>query len=378
MTGARAPAALEVIRRLGRAGHRVLAADCARAPVGRFSRYVRRYFRVPAPRTDSGGFVAALRRIAQAEAVDVLLPTCEEIYCVGKHRETLAENCEVFCAEFGVLATLHHKGHFARLTQTLGGDVTVPESVLVADAAQLRALAPESRRWVFKPVYSRFGSRTLVCPSPGRVARLALAQSNPWVAQRFVAGRELSSYGIAVRGRLTAHAVYHARHRAGRGAGVCFAAEENAAVRGFVERIVAHLGFTGQIGFDFVVCAATGRVFVLECNPRLTSGIHLFGPGFALDEALRGRTDSPVDPRPKMLGAAMLSHGLRQTVLAGKTGAWRRDFAGADDVVFARDDPLPALGQFAFLAEMAGLGLRRRLGLMAAMTADIEWNGGTL
>ncbi len=379
MTGARAPGTLEVIRRLGRAGHDVLAADCVRAPVGRFSRYVRRYFRVPAPRTNGTGFIDALRDIAQAEKVDMLLPTCEEIYSVSRHRAGLAKVCEVFCAEFDVLATLHHKERFVRLIHALGGDVTAPESVLAEDATRLRALVSESRQWVFKPVYSRFASRTLVCPTPTRAARLTLDPANPWMAQRFIAGRELSSYGIAVSGKLTAHTVYHSRHRAGRGAGVYFVPEENATVRGFIERIVAHLGFTGQIGFDFIVCAATGRVFVLECNPRLTSGIHLFGPEFDLDGALRGLLDRPVNnARAKMLGAAMLTHGFGQALLAGKIGAWRRDFAAGDDVVMDRDDPLPMLGQLASLAEMGGCGLRQRTGMMAAMTADIEWNGGEI
>ncbi len=375
VTGARAPGTLEIIRRLGRAGHDVLAADCAHAPMGRFSRHVRRYFRVPAPRTDGTGFIDALRRIAQAEKVDVLLPTCEEIYCISRYQEGLSKVCEVFCAEFDVLETLHHKGRFARLAQTLGGNVTAPESALVEDADHLRALAPESRQWVFKPVYSRFAARLLVCPSPARAARLTPNPSNPWLAQRFVSGRELSSYGIAVRGRLTAHTLYHSRYRAGRGAGVYFVAEENAAVRGFVERIVAHLGFTGQIGFDFVVCAATGRVFALECNPRLTSGIHLFSPEFDLDGALREDAGCPASPRAKMLGAAMLTHGFGRALLTGRIDEWRRDFTAADDVLLDHDDPLPTLGQIAFLAEMGGLGLWRHTGMMATMTADIEWNG---
>lgn len=373
VTGARAPGTLEIIRRLGRAGHTVLAADCVRAPVGRFSRYVRRYFQVPAPRTDHAGFAAALRKIAQGEGVDTLLPTCEEIYTVARHRGILAEVCSVFCADLDVLIRVHHKERFARLTYELGGPVVAPESVLVETTAQRRALASESQRWVFKPVYSRFAARTLVCPSSDRVNALTLDPANPWLAQRFAPGRELSSYGIAVRGRLTAHSVYHSRHRAGQGAGVYFVSEENAAVRGFVERIVTHLGFTGQIGFDFIVCAATGNVFVLECNPRLTSGIHLFAPDFDLDGALRGMAGGVAPSQPKMLGTAMLTHALR----TGNRRAWWRDFSTADDVIAARDDPLPMLGQLAFLAEMGGRAIGRRTGIIAAMTADIEWNGET-
>lgn len=377
VTGARAPATLEIIRRLGRAGHEVFAADCLRAPLGRFSRYVRRYFRVPAPRDGPGEFVDALRRVAVAEGVDVLLPTCEEIYSIGLHRDKLAGVCEVFCPGFDVLAALHHKGRFADFAQRLGDPVTAPESVTLADADILCRIARESRSWVFKPVYSRSASRTLIRPSTEEVCRLELDLANPWLAQRFVAGREVSSYGIAVHGRLVAHTLYHSRHRVGKAAGIYFSREENATARAFVKRVVARLDYTGQIGFDFMVCAATGRVYVLECNPRATSGVHLLGWGFDLDGAMRG--DGPLkdtEPdRAPMVGAAMLTSGLGHALRAGGLAAWWGDFAAGRDVVFARDDPRPFFGQVAALLHLASLGWRRRTGLLAAATLDTEWNG---
>ena len=381
VTGARAPAALELIRRLGRAGHAVLAADCVRAPVGRFSRHVRRYFQIPGPREDPRGFIAGVRDIAAAEKVDVLVPTCEEIYHLGLYRDQLNKVCTVFCPDPATLLTLHHKGRFAGLTHGLGTEVLAPESVLVTDAAGRCRLARESRSWVFKPVYSRSASRTLVRPSAGAVERLALDPVNPWLAQRFVAGRELSSYSFAVRGRLQAHVLYYSRHRAGLAAGIYFVPEENATARCFVAGLTAHLGFTGQIAFDFIECADTGRLFVLECNPRATSGVHLLDPDFDLGAALCGDADEPPPgavayfPRPPMVGAAMLIVGLGQAVRMGRLASWWRDFAAGRDVVFTRDDPLPCLGQLASLAELAVAGWRRRAGMLAAASADIEWNG---
>ena len=381
VTGARAPAALELIRRLGCAGHTVLAADCVRAPVGRFSRHVRRYFRVPAPREDPCGFIASVRDIAAAEKVDVLVPTCEEIYHLGLQREKLDEVCAVFCPDPATLLTLHHKGRFARLTHALEMAVVTPESVPVTDASERRRLARESRAWVFKPVYSRSAARTLIRPSAEAVNRLALDPVNPWLAQRFVAGRELSSYGVAVRGRLQAHVLYRSRHRAGQAAGIYFVPEENVAAQRFVEGLTAHLGFTGQIAFDFIECADTGRLFVLECNPRATSGVHLLDPDFDLGAALCGDIDgSPPGAtarfsRPPMVGAAMLTAGLGHALRTGQLASWWRDFAAGRDVVFARDDPLPCLGQLASLAELMVAGWRQRAGLLAAASADIEWNG---
>ena len=76
-----------------------------------------------------------------------------------------------------------------------------------------------------------------------------------------------------------------------------------------------------------------------------------------------------------MVGAAMLIVGLGHALRTGQLASWWRDFAAGRDVVFARDDSLPCLGQLASLAELTAAGWRRRVGMLAAASADIEWNG---
>lgn len=46
----------------------------------------------------------------------------------------------------------------------------------------------------------------------------ALAQRGRWVAQAYQQGVELSSYSVADKGKLLAHAVYRAKHRLGNSA----------------------------------------------------------------------------------------------------------------------------------------------------------------
>ena len=108
--------------------------------------------------------------------------------------------------------------------------------------------------------------------------------------------------------------------------------------RAWVEHFVRTVRFSGQIGFDFIE-DVTGQVHAIECNPRATSGIHLFHPGDGLVRALLEpevllNEDIEVTPQPgkdkAMLALPMLGSGIRQ--LQGSRGslrAWRAAWEGA-------------------------------------------------
>jgi hypothetical protein len=76
-----------------------------------------------------------------------------------------------------------------------------------------------------------------------------------------------------------------------------------------------------------------------------------------------------------MLGVPMLIYGLRQALGSRQTGAFVRALWASRDVVFRWDDPMPTLLQPAAVLELVALARRHGRGLLAASTADIEYNG---
>jgi hypothetical protein len=144
-----------------------------------------------------------------------------------------------------------------------------------------------------------------------------------------------------------------------------------------VRALVAATRFTGQISFDWIR-DADGRCRVLECNPRATSGLHLFDLQDALPDALAGEATALVhsqSPQPRMITAVMATSGLWDACRRGKLAAWRRDFARARDVIAPPGDRRPLLGGLADVAAYARLALRQRCSLREAATRDIEWDG---
>jgi predicted ATP-grasp superfamily ATP-dependent carboligase len=376
ITGGRAPVALELARQFARSGATVFAADSAPYFLAGASRAVRRAFLVPPPRQQPVAFADALAAIVARERIDLLVPTCEEVFYVAQFAERLGAGDRVFCAGIEQLRALHDKWRFNRFAARLG--ICAPESWLLQTRADLAALPHPAEGLVLKPVFSRFAAHTLVRPLRTALEALPLSPQRPWIAQRFVAGDEICTYSVARDGALTAHAAYRPLWRAGRvGSSYYFAGVAHPASEAIVARIVAETSYTGQIAFDFIE-TIDGRLAVLECNPRATSGMHLFGAGDGLAAAFgaaRNGIARPSATAARMLAPAMLLLGPRQAMRARRVRAYAADLARARDAIWSRSDPLPALYLYVGLGAFVVEGLRRGVSPVVASTYDIEWDG---
>ena len=369
---------LELARVFQRAGHRVLMAESLPWHLSRPSLAVAGSYRVPPPRQNPQGFIIALAAIVRREQVDLLVPTCEEIYAVARGRSELeAAGARLVLAEpLETLRGLHHKWLFAEKARQHG--LCMPETRRLELAQDLGAVLAAGGEWVLKPAYSRFAARTLLPPHSARaLSRVAPSPSAPWVAQAYLPGRQVCTYSLAHHGRLAAHVAYPVEFSAGQGAAVAFRAIEHAPARQWVTQFVAAEGFTGQIAFDFIE-TDEGQVAALECNPRATSGAHLLAgePNFA--RAFFGPLEEPLGAlaaQPAMLGAGMLLYSLPATRSWAGLRRWAAAFANSRDVVFNWRDPLPALLQGLSLLPFAAWSLRQHISLIEASTYDIEWNG---
>lgn len=373
--GARAPACLEWARAFGQAGWTVTVADSLAQPLSRFSRAAEHFVRLPEPRHDPEAWIEALAVVIRQQAIDLLLPTCEEVFYLAHGLERLRPLCRVFTSGFELLHRLHHKGDFAAMTE--GWAVAAPPTQVLHDPAALQALAAEHDALVFKPAYSRFASQTLIRPSLAQLAKVRPSAEAPWVAQRFVPGQEYCSFSVLVDGQLRAHSSYQPRYRVGRGSGIYFHSCAPAPIRAFLEQFGQATGYTGQVGFDFIE-DQHGRFHVLECNPRATSGVHLFDDQREqLVAALGIETGTALQAtlEPRMIALAMLLLAAPQRALSREF--WH-DYRQARDVIVQDGDRGPLTAQVLSLAEIIGRALTRRCGLLAASTADIEWNGQPL
>lgn len=381
ITGGRAPVALELARLFKAAGHRVYAAESARYHLCRVSSAVAASFRVPSPRHEPQAYVRQLAALAEKLEIDLLVPTCEEIFYIAAGLDQFT-GCRVLAPERSVLAGLHHKGEFIAMARSFG--LAVPDTELLGSAGEwqraVERAAANGEQRVYKPAYSRFASKVIMpgkaVPPPTEISAAA-----PWVSQKYIRGKALCTYSIVHEGTVVAHAAYDSRYRTGRsGASVYFEPLEHPAALEWVRRFAGASGFSGQISFDFIE-ADNGTLYPIECNPRATSGIHLFSPEDGLTDALlnpgrlvqTGELVHPRSTRTAMLTIPMLGCGLKPG--PGGLRSWRKAMAGATDVIFRKDDLRPVLEQFRVVYAAFRTARRHRISLTEALTEDIEWNG---
>ena len=386
LTGGRAPVTLDLARMLHRSGHLVFIAESMDHHLCRTSSAVEQCVLVPSPRHHTEKYLSALEHWVKIWQIDVLIPMCEEVFYVAGGAERLRQRCRVLVSSLEQLHVLHHKYDFNRLAKSMG--LPVPDTHLILTPQEWLEMQQVLKgEWVWKPVYSRFAAKVRM-PKLGYhdpPGEDTLSPASPWVAQRYIHGRGLCTYSVVHEGQLIAHATYDSRYRTGSvGASVFFEQVQHEGTRAWVEHFVRTTGFSGQIGFDFIE-DVTGQVYAIECNPRATSGIHLFHPGNDLVRALlepevvlsEGIEVTPRLANDKaMLALPMLGSGIRQIHSSrGSLRAWRTAWQGARDVVYVRQDRRPFFEQFAVVLAAWRLARSQQITLTEALTHDIEWNG---
>ena len=374
ITGARSVAALDIARSLRAAGYEPHLADCSPAWVARLSCTAGPVHRHASPVAQPADFASDIRGLIDRLDPVRIIPTCEEVFHLAALAEADGFSDRVFAPPPDRLANLHAKDRFAALGRSLS--LPVPDTTTVTDRAALEAFPGEAADHVFKPVWSRFGGRTLIAPDPSELAALAPSPDAPWVAQRRIVGEEVSFYAVCHEGRVAAFCAYGSDWRMPGGASYVFrplSADQTARLRPMADALAAFAG-TGQIACDAII-DADRQPWLIECNPRATSGVHLFGRGATFGQALMARGQAGPAAGARQLSTALWLHGLPIALRDGRLAAWRAQRQQGSDAVGAPGDRLPVFGALADAAAFGLRALRSGLPLTEAMTVDIEWNG---
>ncbi|QZH75244.1 MAG: hypothetical protein JY451_01010 [Erythrobacter sp.] len=380
ITGARAAAALDLARDFAAAGYEVHLADCTPARMARWSRVPKATHRYAPPALDPASFRRDIARLVTELSPRLVIPTCEEVFHLSAPALADALQERLFAPPLATLRRLHDKHAFALACTEWG--LPVPEGLLLESRAYLEGLAGNSSEWVFKPPFSRFGESALVGPAAAELAQLAPSPVSPLLAQRRVRGEECCFHAFARDGKLLAFAAYTSRWRLGGGASFAFsplAEAQTAPLRAIAESLAASAHLTGQFACDAII-DASGQPWLIECNPRGTSGVHLLVGNGDLARAIVSGTPMPEQPAPapRHLAPAMVLFGLPLALRRGAVAEWRATMRQSRDAISRPGDRLPLAGALVDAAGFALSGLRHGISTTSATTRDIAWNGEEL
>jgi len=383
VTSSRMPFALDEIRKLGRAGHRVHAADTFYSAPGSHSRYVAAHFEVTPPEKDARRYADEIGDIVRRYAIELVVPCFEEVFYLARYRERLSARVRLFAAGFPLLARLHDKASFHALADELG--LPTPATERVADRGELLRALARTPRYVARPACSRGGIEVLA--NAGALAGMLTVDecvptaARPWIVQEYIDGIDVCSFSVARHGHVVAHCTYVHPKEIEHAGGIVFASVVDDEVLTCARRLVEATGYHGQISMDFR--RGPRGLSVLECNPRPTAGVHLMSAA-TLVEALLGDGDRVpavvAEGASRLYASALVRDALLHPRALLSDLAYL--FSDAADVYAESGDRLPALFQLLSYGQVISYRLRHRRAperaaakLMAAYFEGIRWNG---
>lgn len=368
ITLGRLPKALDLVRGFAACGHRVIVAEPFRWHLCRPSHHVERSYQVTAPRQDSLRYRDDLLRIIDVEKVDWVVPVSEEIMHVATLHGHLPKQVTLFAPPLQVLLGLHDKLAFIRQAASYG--LRVPTTYSLEDPAA--AGLAHSADYVIKPLFSCSGKGVRILPQGTPLSTEAAAV--PCLIQSFVKGGVHSTFSLAHAGRVLVTAVYRGTIMSGTVA-VGFERVEVPAITAWVETFVARCKHSGFISFDFVV-DADGTALAIECNPRVTSGVHFVEERDLAEAILDPEAAAPIRFRPQFLFQQFypcLTETQKAMFRPGDRARHLHYLRAARDVVWRGDDPLPFLTMTFTSYQILAMNIFQGLSLGEAATRDIEW-----
>lgn len=370
ITGSRAPVALDLGKKFKKQGNKVFFADSMKPNLSNFSNVHSRFFLVSKPKFNLKGYEEDLIKIIKKYDIDILIPTCEEIFYVAQIKDSLEKYTNVFCEDIDKLNVLHNKLDFIQLTKKF--KLNAPKTEILDSKDKLR----NSKKFILKRMYSRFASNIIKFDEKNKLKRVKLYKNNPWLKQEFIQGKQFCTYSIAINGKLLAHSCYPCDFLIDDGACLNFKNIKNEKILDWVIFFVNKFNFTGQISFDFIL-DKNGNLFCIECNPRATSGVHLFNDKDRLDLIFLGKKNklTLASGKNQMISLAMLFFAFPNIFNFSRIKEWFKVMFSYKDPIFSIKDIKPFFFQIYISVLYMFRSIKKGTSITEETTFDIEWDG---
>ncbi|TPX57361.1 hypothetical protein SpCBS45565_g08221 [Spizellomyces sp. 'palustris'] len=380
LTNGRFPVSLDLARQFKASGHKVYVVDPMKYHVCKFSRAVKKSWHVPAPHVDPTGYVKGVKQAVVEANIDLIVPLHEEVFHLTQLcRESPEIIGKLFAPPFDMLICLHNKWYFHKILRRFNLDA--PETWLCRSVEDVENL-DHSCDMALKPVFGRAKSNLYHLkanhPLPDN---LLVGPDNHYVAQVWMYGKQFCTYSVARDGKMLALAIYPVQDTVDGSSCVYFKSIDHPGIRSYVETLIQKLGYTGQIALDFI--ETDSRLVAIECNPRATSGIHLFKRKEGFVKALTTTVDpsTPLESLPFTLAKI----GAQRQLFPGMV-MWQHEgvslkqylrhlakLTTTRDVIFSWRDPMPSLMQPFLLTSYYEICRERKMKLGEMFQWDLTW-----
>jgi len=274
-------AALAFTRSLGRAGHWIVVGHHTGAfSRAALSRYCKGNVEYPSPTSQTADFIAAVRSYVQKEEIELVAPMSDwTVFPLSRYREEFQGVTRLMVPAHEALETASDKHQTILMARAL--NIPVPETTLVSSLDDMERLHNLGFPLVIKDRFSVrwldgrvvFGSTDYAYSGGdlGRIVAKRLSSAGDVLVQRFARGMGVGFSCLAVGGNV--HLPFQwerLREVDPRGSGSCARKSVglDSQILGASRALVKELGFSGILMVEFKKDRSSGRLTLMEINPR--------------------------------------------------------------------------------------------------------------
>lgn len=360
ITCPRAPITIEWIKICKEKNIEIILVDSLDFPIGIYFDRKIKYIKVPSPKLNFEGYKIEMIKIINQ--VDIVIPNCEDIFFLSRIKEYANNKVLFFMPEKEILFDLHNKFKYFKY---LNENIKIPKTEIIYNIQEIK----EDKNTILKPIFSRFGRSVIRGVTKEKIKNIKIDKTYPWVQQEFIHGEALCNYAICQEGKVIAHVVYKPKYLLNEAASTYFEYYEDKRLDKFIEEFAETTNYTGQVAFDFI---DNGKdVYILECNPRATSGLHLLSNCIEITDNKEFKKIKEPEKISYRVGISLfLLFGIKY-FKNGKIKELINDYKKAKNVLIG----LPFYSQFLSLYEMIKRKIKYNKPLTNSCTFDIEYDG---
>ena len=243
------------------------------------------------------------------------------------------------------------------------------------ESPEAQAIA-EHQDFVVKPIFSCSGRAVSLHTAGTSLIDVAANLTEPAVVQVQVKGKQYSTFAMAQDGKVLINVTYQGAVMTGSVA-VAFERVEIPAIQAWVETFVSRENHSGFISFDFFV-DESGTASAIECNPRVTSGVHFIETDDLAPAILNPGAQPIRFKQTKLMQQFYPTLTEVQAAMFKGPHYWDRlkVLRTAQDVTWDARDPMPFITMPITAFSIIALSMRQQQTFGQVSTQDITWFEG--
>ena len=280
ITLANTPTGLFMVRRLHALGYKVTVIDSYSRSFASYSNGVSKRILAPSLLHDPHGYAKTVIDELRRERYDLYVPVLEDGFLMSYYKDTIEKYTNMVSMSYQDITGAHNKhamreyaaeadvrmpvtqapdslkGAF-RLLEELDSAVVIKPRVACNAHGQKVVLDPKKAVWEYGQIVKKYG----------------LEEQLP-IVQQYITGRLVSTVNLAVNGEIKGRVVFRALRTVPTSGGTSSYRETVTSPEAdlFDARLIKHFNWTGFISFDYMEEETTGKLYLIDCNPRIAPG----------------------------------------------------------------------------------------------------------